>query len=347
MSATSGITVSPELSAAFSDAVTSRSIRFLKISIRNESLVADESVPPSGTLGEDLDKLGDLLEDDLPAYVLVRLDEPQTDWLAVFYVPETAKVRDKMLYASTRNSLTKALGSAPFKDTLFATSKADISATAYAKHRASLDAPKPMSAREKEMEEIKQAEGRSSTYEGSRARVNHVTQEVGLGWPEDIESAVLELGSEGGNKLVVITIDPTTEVLQLHSVDEVTPDNVGSTLLASDPCYAFFAWTQPARRDIVFIYSCPSSSSVKHRMLYSCGTVAVGRHVNKLLEGSLTKPLSRRIETSDPKEINEAFLQTELESALGASATQTSSGTATPVREDKPFAKPRGPARKR
>lgn len=162
-----------------------------------------------------------------------------------------------MLYASTRNSLTKALGSAPFKDTLFATSKADISASAYAKHRASLDAPKPMSAREKEMEEIKQAEGRSSTYEGSRARVNHVTQEVGLGWPEDIESAVLELGSGEGSKLVVIvgisydtlmslslmpcdlkTIDPATEVLQLHSVDEVTPDDVGSTLPASDPCKA-------------------------------------------------------------------------------------------------------------
>lgn len=67
-----------------------------------ESLVADESVPPSGTLDEDLDKLGDLLEDGLPAYVLVRLDEPQTDWLAVFYVPESAKVRDKVCFILTR-----------------------------------------------------------------------------------------------------------------------------------------------------------------------------------------------------------------------------------------------------
>ena len=35
MSASSGITVSPELTQAFSDAVDSQAIRFLKISIRN------------------------------------------------------------------------------------------------------------------------------------------------------------------------------------------------------------------------------------------------------------------------------------------------------------------------
>ena len=56
----------------------------------------DASVPPSGTLDEDLNALGDLVEDDTPAYVLVRQDSPPSDWLAVFYVPETAKVRDKV-----------------------------------------------------------------------------------------------------------------------------------------------------------------------------------------------------------------------------------------------------------
>lgn len=55
----------------------------------------EQSIAPSGTLDEDLDKLGDILDDDIPAYVLVRLDDPPTDWLAVFYVPETAKIRDK------------------------------------------------------------------------------------------------------------------------------------------------------------------------------------------------------------------------------------------------------------
>ena len=45
---------------------------------------------------QDLDKLGDLLEDNVPAYILVRLDDPTTEWLAVYYVPDSAKVRDKV-----------------------------------------------------------------------------------------------------------------------------------------------------------------------------------------------------------------------------------------------------------
>ena len=61
-----------------------------------ESLVPDGAYPPSGTFEEDLDKLVDILEYNVPAYVLVRLDDPPSQWLAVHYVPDSAKVRDKV-----------------------------------------------------------------------------------------------------------------------------------------------------------------------------------------------------------------------------------------------------------
>ena len=32
----------------------------------------------------------------MPAYILVRLDDPPTEWLAIYYVPDSAKVRDKV-----------------------------------------------------------------------------------------------------------------------------------------------------------------------------------------------------------------------------------------------------------
>lgn len=47
---------------------------------------------------EDLSLLQDLVQEDVPAYVLARLDEPQGEWLAIFYVPDSAKVRDKVSY---------------------------------------------------------------------------------------------------------------------------------------------------------------------------------------------------------------------------------------------------------
>lgn len=109
-----------------------------------------------------------------------------------------------MLYASTRPSLIKSLGSAPFSDSLFATSKADLGASAYTRHRASLAAPKPMSAREKEMEDIKAAEIRSTTYNGSRDRVAHIQQEHGPAWSEEVETAVKDLGHAEESKVVIL-----------------------------------------------------------------------------------------------------------------------------------------------
>ena len=109
-----------------------------------------------------------------------------------------------MLYASSRNNLTKALGSAPFTDSIYATSKADVDAKAYASHRASLAAPKPMTAREKEIEEIKAAESRSATYDGSRARKSHVGK-IGFTWTPEVEQAVKELGeSDEGRVLILV-----------------------------------------------------------------------------------------------------------------------------------------------
>lgn len=61
-----------------------------------EALVTDTTVAPSSTLESDLNSLQSLLDDNVPAYVLVRLDDPPSAWLAINYVPDTAKVRDKV-----------------------------------------------------------------------------------------------------------------------------------------------------------------------------------------------------------------------------------------------------------
>ncbi|KAG9078335.1 Twinfilin-1 [Ceratobasidium sp. UAMH 11750] len=93
MSASSGIGVSPELTAAFASAVESKETRFLKVKIQNESLVPDETIPTgSDEFIQDLTKLQEILQDDVPAYVLVRIDAADNTWLFISYVPDTAKV---------------------------------------------------------------------------------------------------------------------------------------------------------------------------------------------------------------------------------------------------------------
>ncbi|CUA74933.1 Twinfilin [Dictyostelium discoideum] [Rhizoctonia solani] len=336
MSASSGIGVSPELSSTFASAVGSDSTRFIKVTIQNESLVPDGTIPAgSGELVDDLPQLQSILDDDIPAYVLARIDSSK--WLFISYVPDTAKVRDKMMYASTRGALTKALGDQKFKDNIFATSKDDVTPEAYLAHQRHLAAPKPLTARERELEEVRAAERASSAaYEGSGVRQSIVGSRAGMKWTDELGEALRDLQP---GRLVVVSIDPTKEELVLKDSKDVSLDDVPGALPASEPAYALYSWAheEGASPHIVFTYTCPSSSPVKHRMLYSSGVASLVNDV----KAQLGITVSKRLESSDPAELDLAWLRNELASP--------GSGNATPTTEDvkKPFAKPRGPARRK
>ncbi|PBK64439.1 actin depolymerizing protein [Armillaria solidipes] len=348
MSATSGIGVSPELSAQFSTAVESKDIRFIKVSIDNELLVHDLSVPIQGTLVEDLAKLQDpeIISDDVPAYILVRLDEPPTQWLVIDYVPEGTKIRSKMLYAASRGSLTRSLGSSIFTDSIFATSKEDLTAEAYAAHRRHVTAPQPLSIREQEIADARAAEREAGAH-SYRPKVNPVGHGVGLKWTDQVEDAIKALGQGEDSGLVLLNIDVPTETLTLVSVTSASVEDLSSALPTSEPSYAFFAWSHShsssPRRDIIFIYSCPSTSPIKHRMLYSTSAYPIYMVAKTLLPPDTVA--ARRIETSDPKEITEDYLKIELK--LTSDNSVPNAPEALDGGEKKPFAKPKGPNRRR
>jgi hypothetical protein len=70
---------------------------------RTESLVPVVSLPVAKSLSEDLVQLQEHLEDKEPCYILARLDDLPSEWLAISYVPDYAGVRDKVgvfIYAS-------------------------------------------------------------------------------------------------------------------------------------------------------------------------------------------------------------------------------------------------------
>lgn len=109
-----------------------------------------------------------------------------------------------MLYASTRSAITKTLGSAHFPDSLFANSKADLTPAAYAEHKASTAAPQPLSEREREIAEAREAERGTTMYEGMSSRRNHVGTTPGTQWSDEATNAVKALGEGIGNAIVVL-----------------------------------------------------------------------------------------------------------------------------------------------
>jgi twinfilin-like protein len=126
---------SDELHTAFKDLVNS-SERGLLVGIKNEQLVPLESVSStSSDFSSDLSSLDSLLKDNEATYIILRRYPSTTDpFVAVTYVPDTANVRSKMLFASTRLSLVRELGAEKFRDTLFATTKAELTADGFRRH---------------------------------------------------------------------------------------------------------------------------------------------------------------------------------------------------------------------
>lgn len=77
-------------------------------------------------------------------------------------------------------------------------------------------------------------------------------------------------------------------------------------------------------------------------MLYSSGSTTTFQAVKNILNSSsLISVQSRKIETSDPQELNEAFLKAE----LGLDANKESDTAV--VGNSRAFAKPKGPLRRR
>ena len=82
-------------------------------------------------------------------------------------------------------------------------------------------------------------------------------------------------------------------------------------------------------------------------MLYSSAVLAVAKQVKEVLAavGSTSTMPSRKVETSDPAELDEAFLATTL--GLSEAEGPTKAAAATDSGDKKAFARPKGPGRRR
>jgi twinfilin-like protein len=118
-----------------------------------------------------------------------------------------------MLYASTRASLIKSLGSSHFPNSFFATSLADLTPAAYTAHLARLAESPPLSPAEKEMAAAEREAG--SVFDFSMTPSNNITG-VGLQWSDDVEHAVVQLGEGVGGRLVVMVRPPL--ILRINDI---------------------------------------------------------------------------------------------------------------------------------
>ncbi|KAI9658455.1 MAG: Twinfilin-1 [Alyxoria varia] len=352
---------SEELQTAFTELLNSTTNRGIvaDISTAPESLVPRQTIPlsssssssPSSTTNDfaaDLSQLQTLVSENEPAYIILRQDDiagvsatsSSSKCIAVTYVPDLAPVRAKMLFASTRLTLVRELGTEHFASTLFVTSKKELTVEGWAKHEAHGSLSAPLTDEEKNLEGIREAEAQESTGTAAR-RGGHIDGGgLTVTLPEDAVNALerLKRGEEG---LVQLSIDVRTERVQLastHPTSQSRPSALSQLISSTTPRYSFYAHSgtsTPMDLSILFVYTCPSKSTLKERMVYA----SFSRSVVTAAANEVGISVAKKMEASDPDEITEDAILDEM--GQKASGTSTS-GTAA----EGAFARPKRPGRR-
>ncbi|KAG9551967.1 actin monomer binding protein-like protein, partial [Aureobasidium melanogenum] len=166
----SGISASKELQDAFNNLVSSSSQRGLLATIKNETLVPLETLQANGDFRSDLSGLSQYLSKDEARYILLKQDGSAADgYVAVTYVPDTANVRQKMLFASTRLTLVRELGVERFRETVFCTTADELTPEGWDRHEKHNRLDAPLTEEEAGLKHIKETEALESGGTGGKS----------------------------------------------------------------------------------------------------------------------------------------------------------------------------------
>lgn len=141
------------------------------------------------------------LKDKEAAYIILRRFPDANDgFIAITYVPDTAPVRQKMLFASTRLTLVRELGIERFRETIFATTKAELTAEGFKKHDQHVKLAAPLTEEEESLGAVKKAEAEEGR--GMSAKKAHVSGRLTMSTSERALEALRTLAKESGDNLV-------------------------------------------------------------------------------------------------------------------------------------------------
>lgn len=200
-------TASQELQTQFTTLLTSPSTFALLATIEKEQLVPLallERTSPTSTFATDLTtQLAPHLQPKTPLYILLRRHAAAPHLTAVTYVPDAAPVRSKMLFASSRLTLVRDLGSEHVRDTIFATTAEELTPRGFEKHEKHEGVAAPLTEEERLLGEVKRAEAEAG--QGTGSREIHLSKTFAMPVGEGVLERLRELGAGQGTLVMLVS----------------------------------------------------------------------------------------------------------------------------------------------
>ena len=291
--------VLPDLTSAFNDPGTANALK-VTIDIEKESFTlagrVERSSPPSDASGFASMKSSFLTEHDA-CFVLYR--DASDVWSLYSYIPDTAAVKSKMLYASSRAPLLKALGG---------------------------EQKIPREANWTELSEAKFDDGTAQSCDDRKAEEHDLMTEVerlkiqadqqqaieaagdkissgGLALPTTPEASTALSGFKDGSLgVLVLAISGETVGLKA-SAAAATPTELQGHIPKGDACYCLYRWAHErngeSKSSVLFLYMCAEEAPVRTKMLHAStkgpflsSLASMGLEVVKAIEGLETSELT-------------------------------------------------------
>ncbi|XP_051238379.1 twinfilin-1a [Dicentrarchus labrax] len=334
MSHQTGIQAGNDVKDIFANARSGDQYRVLKIVIEDEQLTLGTTKKASKKWDQEYDSLVlPLLEDDVPCYILYRLDSTNNqgyEWIFLAWSPDHSTVRHKMLYAATRATLKKEFGGGHIKDEIFATMKDDLNLSGYRKYLTSQAAPLPLTAAEEELRQIKLNSVQTDISVDTKQQTLQ-----GVAFPIHKDAvAALERYRDKKINYVQLQVDAEQELIRLCGTEPTELKDLPMRIPKESARYHFFLYKHSHEGDYlestVFIYSMPGyKCSIRERMLYSsCKNPLVD-----MVENNLGIEIEKKLEIDNGDELTSDFLYEEVHPKQHA--------------HKQAFAKPKGPAGKK
>lgn len=409
MSTQSGITISSQLNDAYKNLSTNSAL-IIKISSDSTELIPNQIITGSDnttsttkdiTILEPIfEKLTNQISQEFPhpSYIVISYNSNQ---YFISFIPDIAPIKQKMLYASTKNSLITSLGGNKLIKKFAWTELDELTLNYFIK---SIDDDQGSNIKKKEEEELNslltedeitlQKLNNLSLYsttnhhhhhhhgfkkklpsmtndDGSTTGSGNADQDILYKFTPElteqlqsiIENSSPESSNDNDNKksLISFNIDTTKELLTLKSIDTQIEINQlidtlnNHTSSRISPQYILYNY-QIGK--LAFIYSCPSGSSVKDRMIYASFKNSLINHLNQLIKSTNIDDdiiIDKNIEVGDLDEIelsqlqdaNELIHDTNTNGNNNSSSNSLSSNNSSlSSKNGLKFNKPKGPRRR-
>lgn len=409
MSTQSGITISSQLNDAYKNLSTNSAL-IIKISSDSTELIPNQIITGSDnttsttkdiTILEPIfEKLINQISQEFPhpSYIVISYNSNQ---YFISFIPDIAPIKQKMLYASTKNSLITSLGGNKLIKKFAWTELDELTLNYFLK---SIDDDQGSNIKKEKEEELNslltedeitlQKLNNLSLYsttnhhhhhhhgfkkklpsmtndDGSTTGSGNADQDILYKFTPElteqlqsiIENSSPESSNDNDNKksLISFNIDTTKELLTLKSIDTQIEINQlidtlnNHTSSRISPQYILYNY-QIGK--LAFIYSCPSGSSVKDRMIYASFKNSLINHLNQLIKSTNIDDviiIDKNIEVGDLDEIelsqlqdaNELIHDTNTNGNNNSSSNSLSSNNSSlSSKNGLKFNKPKGPRRR-